>query len=97
MEKLTIEGQTIIEETEDGSSTRDAGIIMAAQKIEHYEIATYGTLTQLATVLGLEDIAERLGETLAEEKEADDNLTGIAESINYEAAAAAEEEENSSY
>ena len=47
MEGLTKEAESIIEETEEGTSTRDVGIIMAAQKVEHYEIATYGGLTQL--------------------------------------------------
>jgi ferritin-like metal-binding protein YciE len=63
------------------------GIILAAQKVEHYEIATYGGLAQLATTLGLEDVAGILGQTLSEEKEADETLTAIAENdINYEAA-----------
>jgi ferritin-like metal-binding protein YciE len=86
MEGLSKEGESIIEDTEDGSSTRDAGIILASQKVEHYEIATYGGLKQLATVLGLTDVANILATTLAEEKEADVNLSTIAEQINYEAA-----------
>ncbi|HTN45206.1 MAG TPA: ferritin-like domain-containing protein [Flavipsychrobacter sp.] len=87
MEGLAKEGEGIIEDTEDGSATRDVGIILAAQKVEHYEIATYGGLTQLANTLGLNDIANLLAQTLAEEKEADETLTGIAENdINYEAA-----------
>ncbi len=53
MEGLIKEGQSIVEETEDGSMTRDAGIIMAAQKVEHYEIATYGGLVALANTIGL--------------------------------------------
>ncbi len=86
MEGLVKEGEGIIEDTEDGSATRDVGIILAAQKVEHYEIATYGGLSQLAKTLGLDDIAELLSQTLAEEKEADETLTGIAENdINYEA------------
>jgi ferritin-like metal-binding protein YciE len=69
-------------------------LILAAQKVEHYEISTYGGLAQLATTLGLEDVAALLQETLNEEKEADSILTGIAENdINYEAAAETEEEE----
>jgi ferritin-like metal-binding protein YciE len=87
MDGLAKEGESIIEDTDDGTATRDVGIIMAAQKVEHYEIATYGSLTQLAKTLGLEDVAELLGQTLSEEKEADQTLTGIAENdINYEAA-----------
>ena len=80
------EGKEVIDETEDGSVTRDVGIIVSAQKIEHYEIAAYGGLAQLARTMGHDDIAELLHETLEEEKEADRLLTQIAESdINYEA------------
>lgn len=79
MEGLVSEAQTIIEETEDGSATRDVALIMAAQKVEHYEIATYGGLTQLAKTLGRDDIAGLLGQTLQEEKETDELLTSIAE------------------
>jgi ferritin-like metal-binding protein YciE len=87
MEGILKEGEGVIEDTEDGTATRDVGIILASQKVEHYEIATYGGLTQLATTLGRDDIAEILGQTLIEEKEADETLTGIAENnINYEAA-----------
>ena len=86
MEGLTKEGESILEETEDGSMTRDAAIIMAAQKVEHYEIATYGTLVQLAKVMGNEEIAGILETTLGEEKQTDANLTTLAEnSINWEA------------
>ncbi len=93
MEGLVKEGDGVIEDTEDGTATRDVGIILAAQKVEHYEIATYGGLAQLATTLGLDDAAEILNSILAEEKEADSLLTDIAEnSINYEAATEQEEE-----
>jgi len=86
MEGLAKEGEGIVEETEEGTATRDVGIILASQKIEHYEIATYGGLTQLAKTLGLDDVAELLGQTLGEEKEADELLTEIAENdINYAA------------
>jgi len=86
MEGLIEEGEDIIEDTEDGSATRDVGIILAAQKVEHYEIAAYGGLTHLAKTLGHEEIADLLGQTLAEEKEADVLLSGIAENdINYQA------------
>jgi ferritin-like metal-binding protein YciE len=92
MEGLIKEGQSIIEETEDGSMTRDVGIIMASQKIEHYEIATYGGLVSLANTMGLADVAEILNATLEEEKETDTILSEIAESnINWEA----EQEEGS--
>lgn len=79
MEGLTKEGDSIVEETEANTMTRDAGIIMAAQKVEHYEIATYGTLVQLAKTLGMDDAAEILHQTLEEEKQADEKLTEIAE------------------
>jgi ferritin-like metal-binding protein YciE len=88
MEGLVQEGESIIEDTDDGTATRDVGLIIAAQKVEHYEIATYGSLTQLAKTIGRDDIADVLAETLAEEKETDELLTGIAENnINYEATA----------
>jgi len=86
MEGLIKEGESIVEETEEGSMTRDVGIIMAAQKIEHYEIATYGGLAQIATTMGLDEAADLLNETLDEEKETDQLLTEIAENnINWEA------------
>ena len=86
MEGLVKEGESIVEETEDGSMTRDAAIIMAAQKVEHYEIATYGGLVQLAKTMGQEEIAYILGQTLDEEKQTDAELTVIAENkINWEA------------
>lgn len=86
MEGLIKEGETVLEETEAGSMTRDAGIIMSAQKVEHYEISAYGTMAQLATTMGLEEVANLLTQTLEEEKQTDENLTEIAEgSINWEA------------
>ncbi|NCI50501.1 ferritin-like domain-containing protein [Sediminibacterium roseum] len=85
------EGNGIVEETEAGTATRDVGIILASQKVEHYEIATYGGLATLAATLGLTDVKEILGQTLSEEKDADQLLTDIAEnSVNYEAAAEVE-------
>ncbi len=87
MEGITKEGDSIVEDTEDGTATRDVGVIMAAQKVEHYEIATYGGLAQLAHTLGHDDIAKIFEETLSEEKEADKQLTSVAEKgVNYEAA-----------
>lgn len=87
MAGLIEEGQGILEDTEDGTMTRDAGIISAAQKVEHYEIATYGTLRVLANTLGLTDAAEILETTLEEEKTTDVYLTVIAEGFVNEAAA----------
>lgn len=86
MEGITKEAQSIMEETEKGTATRDAALIMAAQKAEHYEIATYGGLVQLAKTMGRNDIADLLHATLEEEKETDQKLTGIAENnINFQA------------
>ena len=86
MEGLIKEGQTVIEETEDGSMTRDVGIIMSAQKVEHYEIAAYGGLVSLANTMGQSEVAQILSTTLEEEKETDSLLTQIAENdINWEA------------
>jgi ferritin-like metal-binding protein YciE len=88
MEGLIKEGESIIEDTEDGSITRDAGLISAAQKIEHYEIASYGTLRTLAGVLGYTEAVELLEATLEEEKNCDSLLTQIATSgINQSASA----------
>lgn len=86
MEGLIKESESIIEDTEAGTKTRDVGLIMAAQKVEHYEIATYGGLVQIAKTMGKNDIAEILAQTLAEEKEADQLLTDVAENnINMQA------------
>lgn len=94
MEGLVKEGEEVIEETEDGSMTRDAGIIVSAQKVEHYEIAAYGSLRQLAVTMGQDEAAEILSETLEEEKQTDQNLSAIAENnINWEAEQEPEEEE----
>lgn len=87
MEGITKEGESIIEDTEDGTATRDAGLIMAGQKVEHYEIATYGALARVAKTLGHDDVAKILESTLAEEKEADESLTDLAESKVNEMAA----------
>jgi ferritin-like metal-binding protein YciE len=79
MSGIVEEGEEIMDETEEGSAQRDVGLIFAAQKAEHYEIATYGGLTQLAKTMGHTEAAEILGQTLAEEKQADQLLTQIAE------------------
>jgi ferritin-like metal-binding protein YciE len=90
MEGILKEGESIIDDTDDGTSTRDVGLILAAQKVEHYEITTYGSLHQLATTMGKNDVADLLAQTLQEEKDTDKILTMIAEAhINN----AAEEEE----
>jgi len=96
MAGLVKEGDEIMKDTEKGPQ-RDAGIISAAQKVEHYEIASYGTLRTFAKTLGLDDVGRILDEILEQEKNADNTLTQIAEStINVEAMQeeeAAEEEE----
>ena len=93
MEGLLAEADSIIEDTDKGTMIRDAALILAAQKVEHYEIATYGTLVQFAKVLGENEAALLLAETLQEEKDADITLTKIAESfINRDASTETEEE-----
>ena len=88
MAGLIKEGEEILEETEPGP-VRDAGIIAASQKIEHYEIATYGTLCAYAKTLGEEKAGKLLHESLVEEKNADKTLTEAAyHDINFEAASA---------
>ncbi len=91
MEGLVKEAQSLMEELPKGSMVRDAGMIIAAQKVEHYEIAAYGSLVQLAKTMGKNNIANLLLATLNEEKNADQLLTQLAESgINV----GAESEEN---
>jgi ferritin-like metal-binding protein YciE len=86
MDGLVKEAQNIMEELPKGSAVRDAGLIIAAQKVEHYEIAAYGSLVQLAKTMGENEIADILYETLEEEKETDEKLTVIAENgINIQA------------
>jgi ferritin-like metal-binding protein YciE len=86
IEGLIKEAKTIISETKEGSATRDAALIIAAQKVEHYEIATYGGLVQLAITMDLRRAAEVLDRTLQEEEATDRHLTRIAESsINPQA------------
>jgi ferritin-like metal-binding protein YciE len=80
------EGQQAIEDTDSGTATRDAALIIAAQKVEHYEIASYGSLVQLAKTIGLDDAADLLQQTLDEEKETDVLLTELAvSSVNINA------------
>jgi ferritin-like metal-binding protein YciE len=92
MKGLIEEGAEAIEEME--GVVLDAALIAAAQKVEHYEIATYGTLATFAEVLEMEDVKDLLGQTLNEEKEADEKLTVIAGQINPEAEDADDDEES---
>ncbi|HTJ14246.1 MAG TPA: ferritin-like domain-containing protein [Dinghuibacter sp.] len=86
IEGIVAEAEEIMQETEEGTMTRDAALIMAAQKVEHYEIATYGTLVQLSLTMGLKQVADLLDRTLVEEEQTDALLTDIAESeINLDA------------
>lgn len=88
MEGLVEEGKSVIEEVEEGP-VRDAALIAGAQKVEHYEIASYGTLCALGTQLGYDDAVALLRETLEEEKSTDEKLTMLAEQgANADAAAA---------
>jgi ferritin-like metal-binding protein YciE len=86
MAGLLKETDAILAQTSAGTMTRDAAIIFAAQKVEHYEIATYGGLLEFARTLGLKQVAGLLHATLDEEKQADQGLTLIAQTgINWEA------------
>ena len=83
---LLKEGEEIIDEVED-KEVLDAALIVAAQKIEHYEIASYGSLCALARTLNLNEVADLLEETLQEEKDTDEKLTMLAEThVNADAA-----------
>lgn len=94
MEGLVEEGNELLEE-EIAKHVLDAALIAACQRVEHYEIAVYGTLATFAKLLDREEDADLLGQTLDEEKEADEMLTDIAEStINSEAESGGESEED---
>jgi ferritin-like metal-binding protein YciE len=94
MEGLLKEGSEILKEEEDiDGEVKDAALIAAAQRVEHYEIAGYGTVRTYANLLGEDEAANLLQQTLDEEKEADQTLNEIAEQINVEAAHGEVEEE----
>jgi ferritin-like metal-binding protein YciE len=84
MEGLIKEGNDVVKKAED-EDVRDAAIISAAQRVEHYEMAGYGTVRTYAELLGEQEAAQLLQQTLDEEKEADQELTNLAEQINVEA------------
>ncbi len=86
MKGLVKEGEQMIKKKAD-NSVHDAGLIAAAQRVEHYEMAGYGTVIRYLKMLGSNDAANLLVETLKEEKEADEKLTKIADEINVEAMA----------
>ena len=93
MKGLIEEAQTQLEEIEKGP-VLDAAIIGALQRVEHYEIAAYGTVATLAEAMGQEEVKELLGETLDEEKETDERLTQVAQTVNSEALTESGEEES---
>jgi len=95
MKGLVQEAQSLVEEIENGP-VLDAAIIGALQRVEHYEIAAYGTVATLAEAMGQEEVKELLGETLEEEKETDERLTQVAQSVNSEALSESENEEEGS-
>jgi len=84
MKGLVAEGSEMIDEDFEGA-VKDAGLIGAAQRVEHYEIAAYGTARTFAEILGNQEGVSLLGQTLEEEKETDEKLSELAETINVEA------------
>jgi ferritin-like metal-binding protein YciE len=88
MKGVLEEGAEVLEDTDKGE-VRDAGLISAAQRVEHYEMAGYGSARDFAKLLGQDEIAELLEETLEEEKAADKKLTSISKQVNAEAKSAA--------
>ncbi|HUN20848.1 MAG TPA: ferritin-like domain-containing protein [Muribaculaceae bacterium] len=87
MDGLLSEAESIISDTEKGSAIRDAGLILAAQKVEHYEIATYGTLAAFADAMKETKVAKMLRSILKDEKKSDKALTALAlDSVNEDAA-----------
>jgi ferritin-like metal-binding protein YciE len=95
MEGLITEGKEMIEE-DPGDEELDAGLIAAAQRVEHYEIAGYGCVRTYAELLGEDKAVSLLEKTLEEEKETDEKLTELAEDINVEAMSAEESEDKGS-
>ena len=89
MEGVLKEGSDLLQEVSE--EVRDAAIIAAAQRVEHYEMAGYGTARTYASLLGFDEAAGQLEETLEEEKEADEKLSELAEDLNLEAMKAGEE------
>jgi ferritin-like metal-binding protein YciE len=92
MQGLITEGSEMIEEEDQGEGL-DVGLISAAQRVEHYEIAGYGSVAAYADLLGEEEAASLLRTTLEEEKETDQKLTELAREVNVEAAGATSDED----
>jgi ferritin-like metal-binding protein YciE len=84
MKGVLEEGSEVLEDTEKGT-VRDAALISACQRVEHYEMAGYGSAREFAKLLGQRDVADLLDETLVEEKEADKKLSSISKQINAQA------------
>ena len=84
MKGVLEEGSEVLEDTEKGT-VRDAALISACQRVEHYEMAGYGSAREFAKLLGQKEVAALLEETLAEEKNADKTLTGASKQINAQA------------
>jgi ferritin-like metal-binding protein YciE len=84
MKGVLEEGSEVLEDTDKGN-IRDAALIAASQRVEHYEMAGYGSAREFAKLLGQSDIAKLLDETLAEEKNADKKLSMISKQVNAEA------------
>jgi ferritin-like metal-binding protein YciE len=95
MEGVLKEGSDLVKKVEN-ESVRDAAIIAAAQRVEHYEMAGYGTARTYATLLGYDEAASTLEQTLEEEKEADETLSGLAEKLNSDALNAEDGEKETS-
>jgi ferritin-like metal-binding protein YciE len=96
MEGLIEESKKIVQEF-PRSAVRDSALIIGSQKIEHYEIATYGSLCELCDVLGEERLGDLLGRSLEEEEETDEVLSEIARDVNDEAAEMSMQEEEQQY
>jgi ferritin-like metal-binding protein YciE len=95
MQGVLAEGKDLVGKIE-GEKLRDAAIIASAQRVEHYEMAGYGTARTYATMLGEDEAADLLEETLGEEKDADQTLTDLASEINREANVQGMKEEETS-
>jgi len=96
MEGLVQEGNEMIQDGSFDGETLDAGLISAAQRVEHYEIAAYGCVRTYASILGDENAVDLLERTLQEEKETDAKLTELAQAINLDAAIGADLEDSMS-
>jgi ferritin-like metal-binding protein YciE len=88
MQGLVEEGSEMIQDLDKGD-VRDAALISAAQRVEHYEIAAYGTVREYAKMVGRKDVAKLLDQTLEEEKATDEKLNGISAQVNNQALQAA--------